>query len=68
MQRFVVAVFLFLKEHLNIHRVSSQRAWWNCSLSKVQKNDKLFDISLKNEAYIIRLGSAPAIKAEDGAD
>lgn len=33
-----------------------------------KRKDKLFDISLKNEAYIIRLGTVPAIKAKDGAD
>lgn len=35
---------------------------------KEKEKDKLFDISLKNEAYIIRLGRAPAMKAKDGAD
>lgn len=36
--------------------------------AKRKKKDELFDISLTNEAYIIRLGRAPAMKAKDGAD
>lgn len=35
---------------------------------KKKKKDKLFDTSFRNEGCIIRLGSAPAIKAKDGVD
>lgn len=66
MQRFVLVIFIFGYSK-DVLSESMMKLFSGQSAKKI-KNDRLFDMSLKNEAYIIRPGRAPAIKAKDGAD